>query len=95
VDVPKDATLHYAYMVRMEDWYLALLQVSVVRPTTTDVFSTADMRALVDTIDTEPDPIPMRWFNAMFGRVFFGLYRTAALEEVSFIGVMTRMRRMN
>jgi hypothetical protein len=72
----------YAEMRRMEDWYIALVQASALKPTTTDVFSTADMRSLVDVIDTEPDPIPMRWFNAMLGRVFFGVYRTAALEEV-------------
>lgn len=69
-------------MSRMEDWYIALLQASSQRPTTADVYSVSDMRALVDTIDTEPDPIPMRWLNAMVGRMFFGLYKTEAVEQV-------------
>ena len=60
------------------------MEASAVRPTTADVYSIFDMKALVDTIDTEPDPIPMRWLNAMLGRVFFGLYRTEALEQVRF-----------
>lgn len=70
-------------IVRMEDWYLALTAASALQPTITEVFSENDMQALVDTIDTEPDPIPMRWLNAMLGRMFFGLYRTEALEQVS------------
>ena len=68
---------------RMEDWYIALVQASSLSPDTSSVYSIADMRALVDTIDTEPDPIPMRWLNALLGRIFFGLYRTEALEQVS------------
>lgn len=68
---------------RMEDWYLALTCASAAQPSTEGVFSERDMQALVDTIDTEPDPIPMRWLNAIFGRIFFGLYRTEALEQVS------------
>lgn len=67
----------------MEDWYLALTQASALKPTTNLVFSESDMQALVDTIDTEPDPIPMRWLNAMVGRMFFGVHRTEALEQVS------------
>ncbi|KIR29806.1 endoplasmic reticulum protein [Cryptococcus deuterogattii LA55] len=66
---------------RMEDWYMALLQVSSHPPTFDDVFSIKDMKNMVDTIDTEPDPIPMRWFNAFVGRVFFGFYRTEAFEQ--------------
>ena len=66
----------------MEDWYIALVQASSLSPNTSEVFSISDMRALVDTIDTEPDPIPMRWLNAMLGRMFFGLYRTEAVEQV-------------
>lgn len=68
---------------RMEDWYIALLQVSSRPPTFDDVFSSRDMQNMVDTIDTEPDPIPMRWFNAFMGRVFFGYYRTEVFEQVS------------
>jgi hypothetical protein len=48
-----------------------------------DVFSFDDMQDLVKTIDAEQDPIPTRWLNAILGRVFFGLYRTAFVEEVS------------
>jgi hypothetical protein len=69
----------------MEDWYIALLQASALKPTTSKVYSVSDMRALVDTIDTEPDPIPMRWLNAMLGRVFFGVYKTEAIEQVSVV----------
>jgi hypothetical protein len=69
----------------MEDWYIALLQASALKPTTSEVYSVSDMRALVDTIDTEPDPIPMRWLNAMLGRVFFGVYKTEAIEQVSVV----------
>jgi hypothetical protein len=67
----------------MEDWYLALTQASALRPDIDGIFSKSDMQALVDTIDTEPDPIPMRWLNAIIGRLFFGVYRTQALEQVS------------
>jgi hypothetical protein len=72
---------------RTEDWYIALAQASVSGAglDTDAVFSTSDMQALVDTIDTEPDPIPMRWLNAMLGRAFFGLYRTEALEQVRYL----------
>lgn len=68
--------------LRMEDWYLALVQASSAKHTIEDVFSASDMHVLVNTIDTEPDPIPMRWLNAMLGRMFFGVYRTQALEQV-------------
>lgn len=68
----------------MEDWYLALTAVSHHTPTTEHVFNSSDMQALVDLIDTEPDPIPLRWLNAMFGRLFLGVHRTKALEQVSY-----------
>jgi hypothetical protein len=71
---------------RAEDWYLALLQASVQRPNILDVFSVSDMQCMVDTVDAEPDPIPMRWFNAMLGRFFFGIYKTKALEQVGVRG---------
>lgn len=68
--------------VRMEDWYLALTKASALKPHTDNVFAKSDMQSLVDVIHTDPDPDHMRWFNAMLGRVFFGVYRTEALEQV-------------
>ena len=69
--------------LRMEDWYLALLGASAAKPDTNDVFAKEDMKYLVDSIAAEADPIPMRWLNAMLGRAFFGVAKTAALEQVS------------
>ncbi|WVQ96740.1 hypothetical protein IAU59_003847 [Kwoniella sp. CBS 9459] len=65
----------------MEDWYLALVQASGQATTSDSIFDVRDMKSLVGTIDAEPDPIPMRWFNAMLGRIFYALYQTESLEE--------------
>ncbi|KAH7334476.1 hypothetical protein B0J17DRAFT_673493 [Rhizoctonia solani] len=72
----------------MEDWYLALVQASSPVPVgATDpsdplgpVFSSSDMAHLVATLDAQPDAIPTRWLNALLGRLFFSVYRTAKVE---------------
>ena len=69
----------------MEDWYLALVAASSpVPPPGTDpmaeIFSTADMAHLVSTLDAQPDAIPTRWLNALLGRLFLSVHRTARVE---------------
>ncbi|GAA5986341.1 hypothetical protein JCM10908_003711 [Rhodotorula pacifica] len=69
-----------------EDWYHSLVLASRLgSPTgTADVardrslFDAEDMARLVEVIDQQPDSIPMRWFNALLGRVFLAVYFSAA-----------------
>lgn len=86
----------------LEDWYHALLHASMLPENNLTqaadpigpVFSPMDMLSLLTSLDTLPDPIPLRWLNALIGRIFFSIYRTAWLEDYVTRKIMKKISRV-
>ncbi|GEM08228.1 hypothetical protein Rt10032_c05g2245 [Rhodotorula toruloides] len=85
-----------------EDWYHSLQLASRLGnpPATASIardralFDSEDMARVVEAIDAQPDSIPMRWFNALIGRVFLSVYRTSSLEDYLTSRIVRKLKRV-
>ncbi|GAA5863364.1 hypothetical protein JCM3774_005266 [Rhodotorula dairenensis] len=102
----KDSTPSWFIFARVnsdkEDWYHSLVLASRLGSPTAaanvardqSLFDAEDMARLVEVIDQQPDSIPMRWFNALLGRVFLAVYRTKSVEEYITSRIVRKLKRV-
>ncbi|WFC93657.1 hypothetical protein MBRA1_000279 [Malassezia brasiliensis] len=83
---------------QLEDWYFALLDATRprhARSSTIDkVFDADAMASLVQHLDDRAEEVPLRWLNAMLGRIFTAVAHTAAMDAAVFSRLSRRVQRL-
>lgn len=59
-----------------------------------NLFDPDHMVQLLASLDSIPDPIPLRWFNAVLARIFFSVYKTSTLENYITRKIMKKLSRV-
>lgn len=83
-----------------EDWYHSFVQASKLGApvATTDkdraLFDRDDMARLIEGIDSQPESIPVRWLNALIGRIFLAVYRTESLQASITAKIVKKLSRV-
>lgn len=85
-----------------EDWYHSLMLASRLGSPSAagdvardrSLFDPEDMARLVESIDQQPESIPMRWLNAILGRIFLAVYRTKSVEDYITSRIVRKLKRV-
>ncbi|KAG0184120.1 hypothetical protein DFQ28_011750 [Apophysomyces sp. BC1034] len=82
--------LFCARSVEKEDWYLALTEASKLMANSEDYVEMVDstmfdqqaMDELLNKVYNTEEQREMQWLNAIFGRVFLGMYKTETVRQI-------------
>ncbi|ORY97256.1 putative integral membrane protein conserved region-domain-containing protein [Syncephalastrum racemosum] len=85
--------INCARCIDKEDWYLALLRAS--KRNTTQTFDQSALNAVIHTIHSDEHHFQTQWFNAILGRIFFGVHKTDQIEQFLYKKIVTKLAKLN
>lgn len=77
-----------------EDWYFSLIRASNKHATPVAFDQTA-MNHMIKMIYSDERHFQNQWFNAILGRIFFGIYKTQDIKDVLYKKVLTKLDKIN
>lgn len=83
-----------------EDWYFAFIRASKFTTTTNEHtdntrFDQSAMNHLIKMVYSDEHHFETQWFNALLGRIFFGIYRTQDIKDAVYKKVITKLDKIN
>lgn len=93
--------LSFKNNIDFEDWYHALLLRSATPthvptkpvPSISSIFSDEAMRDLISTLNGESEPLPIRWLNALVGRIWLSVHGTKTTREFAMQKLQKKLDR--